>query len=154
MSHALSYLPKLCRGCGLSSRDVRFTRANICTGCDGEQKAARNARIAERGPRVVSVDAGDCPKHLAWVRALPCAVRRAQCSNVNHAHHVRQNNGGGTGMKPGPESVVPLCHIHHAELHQKGARTFDLEYCVDLRALAVRLAAASPHIKKAENGNR
>lgn len=61
-----------------------------------------------------------------------------------HAHHVRVGTGGGTGAKPSDRFCVPLCGAHHHEGHQKGWKTFEAKYHVDLRALAERLAKGSP----------
>lgn len=147
-------LPRLCRSCGKSSRETAFPTMSkhLCTTCKEASRTARADRIVARGPRVaetVREDAGDCPKHLAWVRRLPCAVRGSDCQGPVHAHHVRDQSGGGTGLKPADRWAVPLCGGpgHHGELHQNGARTFEAKYQIDLRSLAVKLAAASPHIK-------
>lgn len=148
----LNVLPLLCRGCGKSSREVRFASKHECIECSGARKRDRADRIAARGPRLVSVrepDAGNCPSHLAWIRKMPCAVRGHDCRGPVHAHHVRENSGGGTSMKPSDAWAVPLCgEGHHAELHRIGAQSFAAKHDIDLRALAIRLASLSPHIKR------
>jgi hypothetical protein len=154
------YSLKICRSCGRNSREVRFDRmsANRCVKCDDARKAQRNQRIAERGPRCEAIsepapaaEPRQNESHLRWVRSLPCSVKGEYCRGPVHAHHVRENTGGGTGLKPGSEWTVPLCESHHMAGHTRGWETFQAEHGVDLRALATRLAATSPHIKKAEN---
>lgn len=151
----LNVLPSLCRGCGKSSREVRFASKHECLACAGDRKQARAERIAARGPRLVSVrepDPNSNPRHLAWIRSQPCAVLRLSCSKVMHAHHVRSAATAGTGMKPSDADTVPLCSTHHDEFHRIGVISFRDKYGVDLRSLAIRLAAMSPHIKRSGAG--
>jgi hypothetical protein len=82
------------------------------------------------------------PAHLAWIRTQPCCV--AGCRNTRiHAHHVRTGQTGGLGLKPSDLTAVPLCAIHHDEVH-RGARTFERVHGLDLRELARSYADASP----------
>ncbi len=87
-----------------------------------------------------------CPEHLAWIRTLPCTIRG--CLRPSEAAHVRQNTGGGMGIKPGDEWVAPLCRAHHHEQHQIGHQAFDAKYSICLRSEAERLASASPSIRR------
>lgn len=64
-------------------------------------------------------------ERVAWVAAMPCAVcLRPNCENA----HVRS---GGTGRKADACWIVPLCPLHHAELH-RGAKTFQAKYRIDV----------------------
>lgn len=59
--------------------------------------------------------------HLARVRAMRCLLCGATpCDPA----HVRDGLGGGMGMKPSDDLVVPLCHPHHAEQHRVGEVPF------------------------------
>jgi hypothetical protein len=82
------------------------------------------------------------PKHLDWIRTLPCSV--AGCNGASVPAHVRQHTGGGSGLKPPDRFTVPLCHVHHMEQHRIGHVRFDARYQVDLRALSIELAVRSP----------
>lgn len=75
-------------------------------------------------------------QHAARIRQLPCAVGGIHCAVSVHAHHVRSVGAGGS-----EKDLVPLCAIHHQELHTTGRWTFFEKYGVDLRVLADRLWA-------------
>lgn len=87
------------------------------------------------------------PRHLAWIRTLPCSVPGCNSDDM-HAHHVRK--GAGTGMKPADGNCVPLCLDHHSELHLGGGRSFEVRYGVDLSAIAARLWSESNQQRRAE----
>ena len=71
-------------------------------------------------------------ERVAWVRATPCPVRG--CGAVpSENHHAK---GGGTARRADAHWIVPLCHTHHAELHQHGANTFEVTHRIDLDTLA------------------
>jgi hypothetical protein len=53
-------------------------------------------------------------EHLRYVANQPCAV----CGRTpSHAHHVRYAQSRGLSMKVSDEFTVPLCAIHHRDLH-------------------------------------
>ena len=60
-------------------------------------------------------------KYKKYIRSLPCVICNYPASE---AHHVRIDGNAGTGMKPSDTYCVPLCPLHHAELHQFGKDTF------------------------------
>lgn len=99
-------------------------------------KAARAAADPDRSP-----------KHMAWIRrTFVCAAfRSGDCEGPNHAHHVRSAATAGTGLKPPDFDTVPLCVLHHDEIHQIGAESFERKHGVDLLAEARMLAKLSPH---------
>lgn len=68
--------------------------------------------------------------YLDWIRGQACAL--PACQTPGEAHHVRTRGAGGVDR----ENVVPLCHLHHMELHSKGRLTFGTLYRVDLKRLA------------------
>src|SRR6516165_6818124 len=56
-----------------------------------------------------------CKEHLRYVASQPCVI----CGRLpSHPHHVRYAQSRGIGLKVGDEFVVPLCAIHHRQLHQ------------------------------------
>jgi hypothetical protein len=57
-------------------------------------------------------------EHLKFVRTKPCLVCGRQPS---HAHHLTFAQARGVAMKSSDEFVVPLCALHHDELHRAGA---------------------------------
>jgi hypothetical protein len=146
---------KRCRGCGRSSAEVTFPRLSLhrCTTCVRDRKQQRQARITARGGRVTitgQIISGYLnPKHLKWIRRHPCAVRRSGCSRIMHSHHVRTGGTGGTALKPPDRDAVPLCETHHVEFDSIGVKTFEAKYEIDLKTLAGKLAALSPHLKGA-----
>lgn len=73
-------------------------------------------------------------RHAASIRELPCAIGGQFCDAEVHAHHVRSVGAGGSEC-----DLVPLCAIHHQELHNVGKSTFLRKYGVDLEKLARRL---------------
>lgn len=82
--------------------------------------------------------------HLDWVRTLPCAACGQSWAPCDPAH-VRRGTDGGTGLKPSDNWVVPLCHPCHLEQHRVGEASFARHHRLDLKALAERVWAASPH---------
>jgi hypothetical protein len=56
-----------------------------------------------------------CKDHLRYVATQPCVI----CGrSPSHPHHVRYAQSRGIGLKVSDEFVVPLCAIHHRQLHQ------------------------------------
>lgn len=53
---------------------------------------------------------------------------------VTEACHVRTRRNNGDRA-----NLVPLCSSHHKEQHQKGIKTFERMYDLDLRAIAADL---------------
>lgn len=62
-------------------------------------------------------------KMLQFTREQACGICGASPCDP---HHVKGKcgSGGGMGIKPHDYRVVPLCHFHHMELHDKGGSTF------------------------------
>jgi DNA recombination protein Rad52 len=60
--------------------------------------------------------------HLQAIAANPCLI----CGrNPSHAHHLKFAQSHGLSQKVSDEFVVPLCAIHHGELHRA---TVELEW--------------------------
>ena len=55
--------------------------------------------------------------HLRFIAMQPCTVcGRQPCE----AHHIRYSQPRALGRRVSDEFTVPLCRVHHRELHQKG----------------------------------
>jgi len=53
--------------------------------------------------------------YLKQFRELPCTI----CGRLpSHAHHLRFAQGRGLSQKVSDEYVVPLCGLHHGDLHR------------------------------------
>ena len=58
-----------------------------------------------------------CKEHLRFVASQPCLIcGRSPC----HAHHVRYAQSKGLSLKVSDEFTVPLCAIHHHNIHTTG----------------------------------
>jgi hypothetical protein len=80
------------------------------------------------------------PRHLAWIRTLPCSVPGCRGGMIE-AHHVRK--GAGVALKPSDRNCIPICLPHHSDGHQGGWRSFEVKHGVDLSAIAARLWSQS-----------
>ncbi|MPZ24689.1 MAG: DUF968 domain-containing protein [Dehalococcoidia bacterium] len=59
-------------------------------------------------------------EHLKYVASQPCLV----CGRTPaHAHHLKFTQPRAMGAKVSDEYTVPLCAIHHRELHDAGDET-------------------------------
>lgn len=157
------FIQRFCKSCHRS--DVRFPSktAPRCTSCANLHNGARAERLSIlRPPPIAGEPEQDPdpegrlnPAHIKWIKSLSCAVKGHDCRGPVTAHHVRRNTDGGTALKPSDKWTVPLCDGIHGAVeghHQEGDRigwlSFEQQYNIDLRALAIRLAEASPHIQK------
>jgi len=52
-------------------------------------------------------------KYLAWIRTKPCSHCRVPGTEP---HHIT-GWGGTMGGKPSDIHAIPLCHLHHMEVH-------------------------------------
>ena len=55
--------------------------------------------------------------------------------NISDPAHIKTVGSGG----PDTENIVPLCHFHHQELHNVGIITFQVEYNVNLKNVAIEI---------------
>lgn len=89
-------------------------------------------------------DKVDSKGHLQFLRTrFDCAVagkirpgerHHLACGGKMHAHHVRTVGAGG-----GDNEAVPLCAVHHSQIHTLGWRTFGAAYGVNLPKMAADL---------------
>lgn len=132
--------PRICPACGRGFYNI----GRLCRVCAAQEKLTRQVDPTKIRQHVAKPDARRNPAHLDWIRTLPCSIRG--CQGKAQAAHVRQGTGGGTGLKPPDRWCVPLCHQHHQDQHTMSHPAFDAKHGVDLRALAEKLAAASPYL--------
>lgn len=61
-------------------------------------------------------------KYLKYIRTKPCLI----CGGPAEAHHLTHAQARAMASKNGDQWVVPLCHVHHMQLHEfaGGERTF------------------------------
>lgn len=58
-----------------------------------------------------------CKEHLRFVASQPCLI----CGRTpSQAHHVRYAQPRGLSLKVSDEFTVPLCSIHHHNIHTTG----------------------------------
>lgn len=62
--------------------------------------------------------------YLEYVRSRPCIV----CGKKAEAHHLE---GGGVALKGSDYLTIPLCRLHHEELHSQGRVAFQQANHVD-----------------------
>jgi DNA recombination protein Rad52 len=56
-------------------------------------------------------------EHLRFVASQPCLI----CGrSPSHAHHIRYSQSRGLSLKVSDEFTVPLCAIHHHQIHTTG----------------------------------
>lgn len=66
------------------------------------------------------------PDYRRFVASYPCIV----CDRSADAHHALGRSGA--GLKASDFGCVPLCRVHHVELHHGGQYTFEKQFGVDL----------------------
>jgi hypothetical protein len=76
-------------------------------------------------------------QHLRFVASQPCLI----CGrSPSHAHHIRYAQSKGLSLKVSDEFTVPLCAIHHNQIHTTGKeREWWEERNVDPLVVASRL---------------
>jgi hypothetical protein len=113
---------------------------------------AASARVAAKEKIDKSVLTLSEPKrirsreHLRFVARQPCVI----CSRTpSQAHHVRYAQPRGLALKVSDEFTVPLCAIHHTEIHATGdERQWWLEHKIDPLPVAEQLWRRSNGIKQ------
>lgn len=74
------------------------------------------------------------PHYLAWIRTLPCIRCDRPSGFPTEAHHQPAVGHSSVGSKCDDTRAIPLCTVHHAQLHRIGRRSFwgdfDVELCI------------------------
>ena len=74
-------------------------------------------------------------EHLRFVGAQPCLICARQPSD---AHHLRFAQPRALGRKVSDEFAVPLCRVHHREVHRSGS---ELQWWSDRKLTPLAIAA-------------
>lgn len=74
----------------------------------------------------------------AWIASLPCSVPACPRTPSENAH----TRTGGVGRKADADTVIPLCAVHHRQMHAVGQHTFARLHGLDLTRAAERIANA------------
>ena len=91
------------------------------------------------------------PKHLRWLRLLPCAlVGKHECEGIIEAAHDDKHPLKGMRLKGPDYAALPLCSAAHRELHA-GYETFQRKYGLNVSDACAAYAAKSPE-RRAWNG--
>ena len=88
--------------------------------------------------------------HLRFVARQPClACGRSPCD----PHHIKFAEQRAMGRKVSDRFTVPLCRLHHRELHRRGdERGWWKFHDIDPLAIAARLWAITHALEEAEAG--
>jgi hypothetical protein len=65
------------------------------------------------------------PEYLEWIRGMNCLVGIG-CFGAVHPHHLERRGAGGSDF-----SAVPLCVLHHSQIHAIGEKMADERYLID-----------------------
>lgn len=93
----------------------------------------RSTRVNPRNPARRSKAFARCygsEARVLWMSRQPCCVCGYPVSENVHT------KGGGMGRKADADTIVPMCHDHHRELHQSGTASFELAYGIRLASVA------------------
>ena len=71
-------------------------------------------------------------KYEAYIRSIPCLL----CGYPSECHHVDMGKSG-MGKKAPSSHCIPLCRLHHAELHHYGQATFFLNHNINVERLII-----------------
>jgi hypothetical protein len=90
--------------------------------------------------------------HLRFIAMQPCTVCvRQPCE----AHHIRHAQPRALGRKVSDEFTVPLCRVHHRELHRQGdERAWWAAFNIDPLPVALRFWQHTRGIPSDRQGNR
>ncbi|MBN1881096.1 MAG: DUF968 domain-containing protein [Deltaproteobacteria bacterium] len=64
-------------------------------------------------------------KNIKMLHDVPCLVNNRACTTGTYAHHVKTRGAGGGDE---PENLMPLCFVHHNEIHLTGTAPFVKRY--------------------------
>jgi len=78
----------------------------------------------------------DAQKYLSWIRNKPCII----CGHNAVPHHTKAIGMGRNRHKVIEEhySTIPVCYVHHIEIHTMGKTTFQLKYKINIKQIIKR----------------
>lgn len=68
--------------------------------------------------------AGEDPRHLRFLREMPCAL--CGIAGPSDAHHATYNRG--MGQRGHDHEAFPLCHRHHMDFHNASGAFREMEH--------------------------
>jgi hypothetical protein len=112
-------IPKLVahlRSCAVALvKQATMSSAIDAKGADKAGGEVPRAKVDKSALTISELKRIRCKDHLRYVATQPCVI----CGrSPSHPHHVRYAQSRGIGLKVSDEFVVPLCAIHHRQLHQ------------------------------------
>ena len=63
--------------------------------------------------------------NIEQLHDIPCLVGNKACTIGTDPHHVKTRGAGGGDE---PENLMPLCRVHHTEIHLTGHAKFVKRY--------------------------
>jgi hypothetical protein len=118
--YSLISAPSEARSPPLTSQPELATSSNLSAPARNPRaRIASGSRIRIQASGVTSVKLRRCrdKDHLRFIARQPCTVcGRQPCE----AHHIRFSQPSALGRRVSDEFTVPLCRVHHRELHRIG----------------------------------
>lgn len=128
--------------CTPITRESEKAKARRLSAISGKKRTAPKASNPARRKREWA-RAYHSQERVAFVQRLPCCVCVSRpwplpMGESQNAH----TESDGAGRKAGYQTIAPICHAHHRNLHQVGAVTFARFYAIDLAQCAANTQAA------------
>lgn len=70
-------------------------------------------------------------RYMQFIRELPCVICGKALSDPHHSET------GGMGTKSSDLTCIPLCRIHHTEVHTIGKYSFQQKHDIDFRDIRI-----------------
>ena len=119
---------------------------------DNENPASKsNSKERPEEPQLLKLRRSRDKDHLRFIANQPCTVcGRQPCE----AHHVRHAQPRALSRKVSDEFTVPLCRVHHRELHRQGdERAWWAAFNIDPLPVALRFWQHTRGIPRNQQGN-
>ena len=116
-----------------------------------QAKPGKNGKIDKSVLAISEPKSIRSKEHLRYVASQPCVI----CGRTPpHAHHLRHAQPRGLALKVRDEFTVPLCAIHHDEIHRTTKeRAWWQDRHVDPLPVAATLWRESGGARSHSNGN-
>ena len=87
--------------------------------------APRISRTVTQVPK--RTRAGDDLRYLSWLKTLPCVCCGKPADDPHHLMRVRDGQPRGTGRRNEDRYALPMCRMHHDDMHAPGKGAADDE---------------------------
>ena len=140
---------------GLGNATNPSAPAPACAPVPWKKRKRQGSRISIEGAdNLTSVKPRRCrdKEHLRFIARQPCTMcGRQPCE----AHHVRFSQPRALGRRVSDEFTVPLCRVHHRELHRQGdERAWWSKANIDPMPIALRFWQHTRGIVPAASSNQ